>query len=433
VSKNPSDRVFPKDFLWGAATSSHQVEGGCTNNNWYAFESASDASGRPRIAGGQKAGDACRHWEHFRGDIGLLKALGLNAYRFSVEWSKIEPREGCWDDAALQHYEEVVDALCEAGIVPMLTLHHFTNPLWFEQRGGFLQKDAPELLARFAKKVYGRLADRVPFWCTINEPSVYAVNGYVTGEFPPAERSFTDAGTVLVNMMRAHGRVYEECKALDPTPHIGLATNVFIYQPARPLHPLDNAAAWLADRNLNREIFRCLSCGEMDFHFPFMVRTRVRSLPRDAYDFLGINYYTRFRLRFSLRDVGHVQQVLDAPPERVTDMGWEIFPGGLAESLRMAAAWTAKPIYITENGLADDGDTKRAAFFRDHLRVLSETRKSGIDVRGYFCWSLMDNFEWAHGYSKRFGLYHVDFATQQRTLRKGSEALRDFIKDSTAV
>jgi beta-glucosidase len=422
-------QVFPPEFLWGAATSSHQVEGGCMNNNWCAFESAVDSRGRPRIAGGQKAEGACRHWERFKDDIGLLKALGLNAYRFSVEWSKIEPREGCWDESVLKHYEEVVDALLEAGVVPMVTLHHFTDPLWFSNRGGFLQKESPAILARFARRVYERLSDRVQLWCTINEPCVYAVNGYVTGEFPPALHSFEKAGAVLGNLMRAHARVYVECKSVDPSPQIGLATNVFIYAPARPLHPMDHIAALLAHRNMNTEIFRCLNEGEFDFHFPFIVREKVNGLPTESFDFVGINYYTRFHLRFSLGAQGHVRQILNAPPDKVTDMGWEIFPEGLAESLRMVASRTKKPIYVTENGLADDGDTKRALFFKEHLSNLRSACEAGIDVRGYFCWSLMDNFEWAHGFTRRFGLYHVDFASQRRSLRKGSETLRDLIRE----
>jgi beta-glucosidase len=430
VSPQPSDAFHPDLFLWGAATSAHQIEGGCTNNNWFAFESAVDATGRPRIKDGQKAGDACWHWERFQDDICLMKELGLNAYRFSVEWSKIEPREGEWDAAALHHYEELVDALRAAGIVPMVTLHHFTNPLWFEERGGFLGPDSPAVFARFAQKVYERLADRVPFWCTINEPSVYAVNGYVTGEFPPAEKNFRHAGIVLINMMRAHALVYGRCKAIDPAPQIGLATNIFIYEPARRWHLLDVVAARLAHRNMNREIISCLIHGEMDFHFPFIVRNTVRELAKDAFDFIGINYYTRFLLRFSIRDAGFVRQVLKAPPELVTDMGWEIYPEGLTEALAMVSRWTRKPIYITENGLADDSDTKRAGFFNEHLRRVALARKSGIDVRGYFCWSLMDNFEWAHGFTKRFGLYHVDFVSHERKLKKGSEVLKEYIHNA---
>ncbi len=427
-----SPQHFPRGFLWGAATSSHQVEGGCTNNNWFAFESARDASGRPRIAGAQRAGNACEQWERFRDDIRLLKEMGLNAYRFSVEWSKIEPREGVFDDAALTHYGEVVDALLDEGITPMVTLHHFTNPLWFEERGGFLRDDSPGILARFSRKVYERLADRVPYWCTVNEPSVYAANGYVTGEFPPADSNLRNAGVVLGNMMRAHTCMYQTCKEFNALPQIGLATNVFLYEPARRMHPLDAIAARLAQKNLNAEIFRYLLLGRLDFHFPFMVRVRVNSVQPDAFDFIGLNYYTRFRLRFSWHDTGKVRQVVQAPPERVTDMGWEIYPEGLAESLRMVAAWTPKPVFVTENGLADDSDTKRAGFFRDHLRVLGDVRRSGVNVQGYFCWSLLDNFEWAHGYTKRFGLYHVDFVTQKRTLRKGSEAMREFIRSNTA-
>jgi beta-glucosidase len=425
--------TLPDDFLWGAATSSHQTEGGCTNNNWSAFESAVDASGRPRIAGAQKSGDACQHWNRFEEDICLLKEMGLNAYRFSVEWSKIEPREGVWDDSAMAHYERVVDALCARGIVPMVTLHHFTNPLWFEERGGFLAHDAPDMLARFCRRVYGRLADRVPFWCTLNEPAVFAVNGYVTGEFPPAACDVKKAGMVLGNMLRAHSRIYQECKEVDAGPRIGLAVNMFIFAPARAWHPLDRIAAILAQRNMNEQILRYLVDGELDFHFPFMVRTRITAMPQDAFDFIGLNYYTRFHLRFSMGEAGHVRQVVAAGPMQTTDMGWEIYPDGLRQLLHYIAGRTPKPIIVTENGIADDSDGKRSGFFKDHLRSLLEARKAGVDVRGYFCWTLMDNFEWAHGYSKRFGLYHVDFSTQQRTLRDGSRVLRDFIRRTEPV
>ncbi len=424
---------FPTGFLWGAATSSHQVEGGCTNSNWSAFESARDAEGRPRIAGGQVAGDACRHWYRYPEDIGLLAGLGMNAYRFSVEWSKIEPRQGAFDEAALSHYERVVDALLTAGITPMITLHHFTDPLWFSEQGGFAQPGSPEILARFARKVYERLADRVCYWCTINEPSVYAVNGYVTGEFPPAEHDLRKAGLVLGNMLHAHTRMYQACKEVNPAPQIGIATNVFVFAPYRRGHPMDIIAARLAQRNLNDEFFRYLTTGEWDFHFPFMLRTRLRSMPADAFDFIGLNYYTRFHLQFLWHDRTRVRSVHTAPPEKTTDMGWEIYPEGLGEVLEMAAGVTAKPLYVTENGIADDSDHKRAPFFLDHLRALAGARRKGIDVRGYFCWSLLDNFEWAHGFTKRFGLYHVDFATQERTLRRGSAVLRDFINACRAT
>jgi len=433
VNPAPLRNTLPKDFLWGAATSSHQVEGGCTNNNWFVFESAVDASGRPRIAGAQKAGDACEHWNRFREDICLLKEMGLNAYRFSVEWSKLEPHDGVWDESAMTHYERLVDTLLAAGVVPMVTLHHFTNPLWFDETGGFLRHDSPEILTRFGRRIFERLADRVPYWCTINEPSVFAVNGYVTGEFPPAECDVRKAGMVLGNMMRAHTQIYSACKAFNATPQIGLAINMFIFEPARRWHPLDCVAAMLAHRNMNLEMLRYLVDGELDFHFPFMVRTRVTSMPPDAFDFIGLNYYTRFHLRFSLREAGNVRQMILCGPERTTDMGWEIYPDGLRQLLRLMAKWTKKPVFVTENGIADDSDEKRPGFFTEHLRSLSRARDEGVDVRGYFCWTLMDNFEWAHGFSKRFGLYHVDFATQQRTLRKGSRVLRDFIRSTEPV
>ena len=174
-----------KEFLWGSATSSHQVEGNCTNNNWYKFESAVDEEGKPRILNGQKAGIASDHWNRYKEDIRLMKALSLNAYRFSVEWSKIEPEQGKYDEKALDHYEQVVDELLANGIEPMVTLHHFTDPLWFEAQGAFLQENSPEIFAGFVEKVVARLGSRVKLWCTINEPSVYAMQGYLQDAFSP--------------------------------------------------------------------------------------------------------------------------------------------------------------------------------------------------------------------------------------------------------
>ena len=197
-------------FLWGAATSAHQVEGNCTNNNWYQFESAVNERGLPRIAHGQSAGLACDHWERFADDIRLMKELSLNAYRLSVEWSKIEPREGVFDDDALDHYARVVDALVAQGITPMITLHHFTDPIWFSESGGFVREDAPQIFGRFVEKVVRRLCHAVDLWATLNEPMVYAVNGYVTGEFPPAESDPRKAIRVLSTMLRVHAFI--RCK-----------------------------------------------------------------------------------------------------------------------------------------------------------------------------------------------------------------------------
>lgn len=411
---------FDRGFLWGSATAAYQVEGYCTNNNWYRFESARDERGLSRILNNQRAGICCDHWNLYREDIKLMKALSLNAYRFSVEWSKIEPEQGKYDEAALAHYEEVVDELRKNGIEPMITLHHFTDPLWFEEQGAFLQENSPEIFADFVEKVVRRLGSKVKLWCTINEPTVYAMQGYLKGRFPPALKDPAKVGIVLRNLLRAHTAAYRRIKEVEPSAQVGLAAAIVLYDPPRPWHLLD---VWLArsfNRSLNEMHLKYLADGAFKFSLPGARRVSYNSGVREAFDFVGLNYYTRFFQKFSFTGDERFREVAQAPPEKLTDMRWEIYPRGLYRALKMITRYTSKPIYITENGLADDSDTKRAGFIEDHLLVLNKAVAAGMNVKGYFYWSLLDNFEWAFGFTKRFGLYHVDFATRKRTLRAGS-------------
>ena len=419
--------MIDRSFLWGSATSAHQVEGGCLNNNWSLFESSVGHGGTHRVYGGQKAGLACDHWNRYRDDIVLMKGLSLNAYRFSVEWSKVEPSEGEFDRRALDHYAEVVGELCSSGITPMVTLHHFTNPIWFEKKGGFLNSDSPRLFGRFARRVAERLSPAVRLWCTINEPTVYAVNGYATGEFPPGLRDPRKSVTALGNLLRAHSEAYTGVKNTDPDGQIGPALSVFILEPASRWNMLDVAGTFLADRNLHHSVIRYFAGGEFKFRFPGIGREELRSPSDQNADFIGVNYYTRFFLRFRPWSPEPVASFRKAPATDLTDTGWEIYPEGLSQALLAVHELTSKPIYVTENGIADDSDTRRSHFIRQHLHALRKAQCNGVDVRGYFFWSLLDNFEWSHGFSKRFGLYHVDFATQQRTLKAGSKAYPEMI------
>jgi beta-glucosidase len=421
---------FGSDFLWGSATSSHQVEGNCTNNNWYQFESAEDEQGRPRILNGQKAGLASDHWNRYKEDIRLMKELSLNAYRFSVEWSKIEPKQGCFDEAALDHYEQVIDELLVNGIEPMVTLHHFTNPLWFEEQGAFLQENSPDIFAAFVEKVVHRLGTRAKLWCTVNEPAVYTMQGYLNAQFPPAVEEPRHVGLVYRNLLRAHTAAYQVIKKLVPSAQVGLVGSLTVYDPLNNWNLLDVMRARRFSRSLNESHLTYLVNGRLDFSIPGAARVRYTSDVKDTFDFFGLNYYSRIFEKYKSSGGDRSAKTRKIPPEKLTDMGWEIYPEGLYRLLKLVSRYTLKPIYITENGLADDGDTKRARFIEDHLRVLNKAVTDGMNVKGYFYWSLLDNFEWAFGFEKRFGLHQVDYATQKRTLREGSRKYPEIIRAS---
>jgi beta-glucosidase len=421
---------FGKDFLWGSGTSSHQVEGYCTNNNWYKFESAVNEQGKPRILNGQKAGIASDHWNRYKEDIQLMKDLSLNAYRFSVEWSKIEPKQGQFDEAALDHYERVVDELLANGIEPMVTLHHFTDPLWFEEQGAFLQENSPNIFAAFVEKVVRRLGSKVKLWCTINEPAVYATQGYLKAHFPPARKDPQHVGIVLRNLLRSHTAAYQCIKKIEPQAQVGLVAALVLYDPLSRWNLLDVMLARSYNRSMNESHFTYLVDGLFKFSIPRAARVSYTSDVKDAFDFIGLNYYMRFFQKFTFSNEEQLAEVHKVPKEKLTDMRWEIYPEGLYRTLEMITGYTSKPIYITENGLADDSDTKRAGFIEAHLRILNKAVTDGMNVKGYFYWSLMDNFEWAFGFERRFGLYHIDYATQKRTLREGSRKYPEIIQAS---
>jgi beta-glucosidase len=417
-----------KDFLWGSATAAYQVEGNCTNNNWFQFESAVNESGQPHILNRQKAGIACDHWRRYKEDIQLMKALSLNAYRFSIEWSKIEPRPSEFDENALDHYEQVVHELLSNGITPMVTLHHFTNPIWFEERGAFVQDESPYIFGRFVEHVVRRLGSGVKLWCTINEPSLYAVNGYFIADYPPAVKEPQKAVIVFRNLLRSHTEAYNIIKRFEPQAQVGLVIAVIIHDPPNKWNLIDVITANLLNKNLNASHLEYLVKGYFNFSIPGVASSSYTTDFKELFDFVGLNYYTRFFRRFKPFGNEQFVEVMHSPPENLTDMGWEIYPEGLYRALRLISSYTSKAIYITENGIADESDTKRAKYIEDHLLILNRAIADGMNIKGYFYWSLMDNFEWTHGFEKRFGLYHVDYHSQERTLREGSRKYLEMIQ-----
>jgi beta-glucosidase len=398
---------FPAGFLWGAATSSHQVEGGNRWNDWWQHEQ----SGRLP----HRSGDTCRHFELFEQDFDLARGLGHNAHRLSIEWSRIEPREGEWNAAALDHYEEVIGALRHRGLEPVVTLHHFTNPAWFSTGGGWLRPDAPRLFARYAERVGRRLAPEVRTWLTINEPTVLVMQGYVNGDWPPFTRSaWRQAIRACRHLARAHVASYQTLHRCRADCQVGFAHSAPWVQPCDPASRRDRIAAWVRDLLLNRVFFA-------------MISARPHWRPSLPLDFIGLNYYTRSLIRSSSWGarglLGHACHAPHHPDQGpISAIGWEVYPKGLLEVLRRYARF-GLPLLITENGIATDDETLRESFLVEHLRYLAVALREGIDVMGYLHWSLMDNFEWDHGTSPHFGLAAVDPLTLERRPRPAAERL----------
>ena len=400
-------QAFPPNFMWGVATASHQIEGGNTNN-WTRFE--------PTSKSGQSSGIACDHWNRKEEDLELIQNLNVTHYRFSLEWSRIEPTMGEWDEDAIAWYSDLVDRLLERGIQPMVTLHHFTNPLWWEDLGAFEKESNIIYWIRFSSRMFEALSDRVEWWCTINEPAVYASMGYILGEFPPGERSFKKTRRVSLNLMRAHARCYRTLKSManGSMTKIGLVKNINIFDPYRRWNPLHRFQANLLDGMFNRCWINGLKTGR--FKPPSALRSVSIEGLKGSSDFIGVNYYTHLLATPFMPTKVEIDPLI-RPWEERTDFRYPMYAEGLKRAFEMVASLNL-PMIVTENGVADDDDDMRPEHVRRHLQITSEAIADGHDILGFYHWSLMDNFEWAEGYEQCFGLYHVDFETQKRTLRE---------------
>lgn len=410
-----SELRFPSGFRWGAATAAYQVEGDNTNAQWYRWEQ------QGRIASGDRCGPACDWWRQAERDFDLARSLGLNALRLSIEWSRIEPRPGEWSAAAVARYREMLSGLRERGIEPLVTLHHFTHPIWFEERGAFQAPDAVDRFARFAGFAAEQLGDLCDFWCTINEPNVYSVFAYQLGAHPPGRRGDLRAAVrVQATLARAHAAAYRAIHRVQPEARVGWAQHYNIFDPARPRHPLDRAVAALQDLAFNEFFPRALRGGRAPF--PFSLLAGDLRDARGTCDFVGVNVYARDLVRFDPRRPAELfgrREVVPGAPHgdsgAVPSYG-EAYPEGIARVVRRVATF-GKPIYVTEHGVADASDRLRPWLIAVAARVMHQALTEGHDLRGYYHWTLVDNFEWNEGWSTRFGLAALDVATQARTLR----------------
>ncbi len=374
-------RRFPDGFRWGTATAAHQVEGGNTNNDWWDWE---HVAGSPCV---EPSGDACDHWNHFGDDIALLAELGFDTYRFSIEWSRIEPAEGEFSTIALDHYRRMCAACLEHGVEPVVTFHHFTNPRWLSARGGWAEPTTAEVFARFCDRATQSLGDLIGRGCTINEPNIVAFIGYAMGMFPPGHTDTSESDRVGDVFRRAHRLATDAIKAGPGDFPVGLTLSMDDYRAV----PDDDEAA-IAQRDEARRLMED----------PYLEAVR-------GDDFLGVQAYSRSRFG---------PDGLMGPEEGVEvieHMGYEFWPEALEATIRRA--WDVSqqvPLHVTENGIAHENDDRRIDYVRSALEGVLACLDDGIDVGGYTYWSLLDNFEWAFGYGPRFGLVAVDRSTMER-------------------
>jgi beta-glucosidase len=406
---------FPDHFVFGSATAAHQVEGDNRANDWWAHELAPDTN----VV--EASGTACDHYHRFADDFRLLKALGHPAHRLSIEWSRIEPEEGRIQAAEIEHYRAVLTTLRELGIEPWVTLHHFTVPQWFAQRGGFARAENVDHFRRFVELVARTYGDLVQHWCTINEPTVPAELGYRFGYFPPRLTDAAVAADVLTNLFRAHTAASAAVRAhARLTPSIGITLSVMAHEPHDPEAAADRALAAQRDAETNGVSFEALRTGVVTY--PGRAAVEIPGL-RGSSDFVGIQYYTR--MRYAAENGGPTMPDLN---RFITQMAWEVYPEGLGPLLYRAAA-TGLPVYVTENGICCDDDRVRVEYIADHLAAVDDARRAGADVRGYFYWSAMDNFEWNFGYGPKFGLVAVDRDTLTRTPRPSAHFFAALIRE----
>ena len=374
---------FPDGFYWGAATSAYQVEGGINNCDW---------------AKVYPAGIACDHYNLYEKDFDIAKSLGHNAHRFSIEWSRIEPEKGKFDEEEIEHYRNVIKALRGRGIEPFITLWHWTLPYWVAEKGGWEKRKTIKYFERYVEKIIKELGDDIRFWITLNEPDdIYSIFSYLKGIWPPQKKSIIKTIIVLNNLIKAHKKVYKIIHQNNPSAKIGFANNVVHYESYHNTL-INNFLKFLVDYFWN---------------FWFLNWTIKYN------DFIGCNYY------HNLINYGFNKNL----NMETSDVGWEICPTGIYYVLKTLKKYNL-PIYITENGIADAKDEKRERFIKDHLYWIHKAIQEGVDVRGYFYWSLLDNFEWDKGFWPRFGLVEVDYKTMNRKVRPSAYEYAKICKEN---
>lgn len=419
MNENQDDRIFPKHFFWGGSVASHQVEGG-TVNQWSEWELANakvlaqtahqrlswlprwqQIKSQAEDPANYVSGQGVDHYRRYEEDFAIAKSLHLNAFRFGIEWSRLEPEEGQWDDAAVKHYKDYIHALRKEGLEPFLNIWHWTMPVWFTNKGGFTKRENLRYFERFVAKVAEEFVDDVTYVITLNEPNVYAVFSYGVGYWPPEEKSWLTFAQVYYNLVVAHRHAYKILKTKKPSLQVGIAAQLANIQAKRP-----------------QSLFDEFSTKWMRYFWNWWFLRRIRK----HQDFVGFNYY------FTDYYTGMLKRQNPEVPK--SDLGWYMEPEGIYPILLRIWAHYKKPIFITENGLADAEDNYRRWWIEETIVAMERAISEGVDLRGYFHWSLLDNFEWAFGWWPKFGLVEVDREHgMKRTVRPSAKWFANRIKD----
>ncbi len=416
---------FPSDFLFGTATAALQIEGGDTNNNWYRWAQ------QGHIKDNTSPLRANDHWKRFKEDIELLAELGVQTHRMGLEWSRIEPEPGRFSQEGIDHYAEEISLLKKHNIRPLVTLYHFSHPLWFEDKGGWENEESISDFLRYVRFIVEKLKPLVSDWVTINEPNVFLSYGYVLGTWPPGKQDSQAMLRAAKNLVLAHLKAYMAIHELyqgeKETPLVGVAHHLRIFSPLHILSPLDHLAAALNDFVFQGIFLEGMGRGRflppLGSGYP-LGKGRFQ-------DFLGINYYSRDKIQFAWNPQELFAKRLVAKKAPTNNLGWEIYPKGI--SLLAKRLWKIYrlPIFITENGTCDREDVFRPQFIYDHLREVASLIASGIPIQRYYHWTFIDNFEWIEGESAPFGLFANDYQTQTRTWRKSAEFYQEICKKKT--
>ncbi len=401
---------FPQGFLWGAATSAHQVEGNNSYSDWWKYE----AEGKIKYPSGQ----ACRHYQLFREDFDIAKSLNHNCHRFSVEWARVQPWQNEFLAQEIKHYQDVVLALKERGIEPVVTLHHFTNPQWLLELGGWENRKSVDYFLAFIEKIVDALSADVRYWVTINEPLIYTHFSYLAGDWPPQKKSLLAAAKVRNHLAQAHIRGYKLIRE--------------IYRRKNLIPPLISIASHTqAVTTCRPNLINRLSCASRDWLYNFAFVDRL--FRAQTLDYIGINYYSRnlVDVRSWGVDKFFFQACSDnCDPREKNSLGWEVYPEGLYDLLIKFKKYNL-PVLVTENGICTDDDSQRWRYIYGHLESAHKALEQGVKVIGYIYWSLLDNFEWDKGFSPRFGLVEVDFRTFERKIRPSALKLAQACRTST--